>query len=44
MKFFFALLALAVTGSLLNAAPIKVVCTTGMVADVVRNGVVIGWK
>jgi len=37
MKFFFALLALAVTGSLLNAAPIKVVCTTGMVADVVRN-------
>lgn len=37
MKFFFVLFALAATGSLLSAEPIKVVSTTGMVADVVRN-------
>lgn len=37
MEFSFALLALAATGSLLSAEPIKVVSTTGMVADLVRN-------
>jgi len=37
MKFFFALLLAICWSSLASAAPLKVVCTTGMVADVVRH-------